>query len=262
MRGCGRPSATASSTRSTGRRPAVRKPATSASTCSAEHRWVDLKRVSRYRLSKPKPTIPLLTVVHKGDDYRLTVEFLPDPWRDVLLMRYELDGPYRLGIIAAPHLGSTGHDNTAWVGEGALYAGIADRGFCLTADVPMADLSAGYVGASDGWQDLAQHGRFTWAFARAERGNVALSASLADPAGVIAVGFGPDAASARRLARAALAEGYGPIRRDFIDGWERWGSGLTLPPSPDPGLRKRRRCRRRCSRCTRTVPIPARWSPA
>ncbi len=198
--------------------------------------WVDLKRVSRYRLSKPKPTIPLLTVVHMGDDYRLTVEFLPDPWRDVLLMRYELEGPYRLGVIAAPHLGSTGHDNTAWVGEGALYAGIADRGLCVTAEGPMTDLSAGYVGASDGWQDLALHGRFTWAFPRAERGNVALSAALADPAGVIAVGFGPDADSARRLARAALAQGYAPIRRDFIDGWERWGTGLTLPPSPEPGL--------------------------
>ena len=130
-------------------------------------RWVDLKRVSRYRLSKPKPTIPLLTVVHEGDDYRLTVEFLPDPWRDVLLMRYALEGPYRLGLIAAPHLGSTGHDNAAWVDEGALYAGVADRGFCVTADGPMTDLSAGYVGASDGWQDLALHGRFTWAFARA-----------------------------------------------------------------------------------------------
>ena len=58
-------------------------------------RWVDLKRVSHYRLSKPKPTIPLLTVVHMGDDYRLTIEFLPDPWRDVLLLRYALEGPYQ-----------------------------------------------------------------------------------------------------------------------------------------------------------------------
>ncbi len=200
-----------------------------------QHRWVDLKRVSRYRLSKPKPTIPLLTVVHTGDDYQLTVEFLPDPWRDVLLMRYALDGPYRLGLIAAPHLGSSGTDNSAWVGEGALFAGIADRGLCVVADVPMHDLSAGYVGASDGWQDLAQHGRFTWAFAHAARGNVALSASLAEAAGVIAVGFGPDGESARRLALSAVAAGYAPIRRNFIDGWERWGTGLTIP-SPEPGL--------------------------
>lgn len=194
-----------------------------------DKRWVDLKRVSRYRLSKPEPTIPLLTVVHMGDDYELTIEFLPDPWRDVLLMRYELAGPYRLGVIAAPHLGATGYDNAAWVADGALYAGIADRGFCLTADVPMEDLSAGYVGASDGWQDLAHHGRFTFAFQHASRGNVALSASLAATAGTLAVGFGPDGESAGRLARAALAEGYAGIRREFIDGWERWAKSLSLP---------------------------------
>ena len=150
-------------------------------------------------------------------------------------MRYALEGPYRLGIIAAPHLGSTGYDNAAWTGDNALFAGIADRGLCVTADGPMNDLSAGYVGASDGWQDLAQHGRFTWSFAKAERGNVALSASLAEPQGIVAVGFGPDAESARRLARAALAEGYQPIRRVFVDGWERWGTGLTIP-APDAGL--------------------------
>ena len=150
-------------------------------------------------------------------------------------MRYALEGPYRLGLIAAPHLGSTGTDNNAWVGEGALCAAIADRGLCVTAEGAMENLSAGYVGASDGWQDLALHGRFTWSFAKAERGNVALSASLAEPQGIVAVGFGPDAESARRLARAALAEGYQPIRRVFVDGWERWGAGLTIP-APDPGL--------------------------
>ena len=197
-------------------------------------RWVDLKRVSRYRLSKPKPTIPLLTVVHEGDDYSLTVEFLPDPLRDVLLMRYALEGAYRLAVIAAPHLGSTGNDNNAWTGDNALYAGIADRGLCVTADVPMADLSAGYVGASDGWQDLNLHGRFTWSFARAPRGNVALSASLAAPAGVIAVGLGPNGDAARRLARAALAGGYGPIRHDFVERWERWGERLKLPQADTP----------------------------
>src|SRR5512146_1064066 len=191
--------------------------------------WVDLKRVGRYRLSKPKPTIPLLSVVHEGDDYRLTVEFLPDPWRDVLLMRYALEGPYRLGIIAAPHLGSTGTDNSAWVDASALYAAVPGRGLSIVADGAMADMSAGYVGASDGWQDLAHHGRFTYAYGRASRGNVALSASLANPTGVIGVGFGPTAVSGRRLARAAVAEGYDPLRQDFIDGWERWGTGLTIP---------------------------------
>jgi glucoamylase len=198
-------------------------------------RWVDLKRVSRYRLSKPKPYIPLLTVDHTGDDYRLTLEVLPDPSRDVLLIRFDLEGPYRLGVILAPHLGSTGYDNTAWIEDGEAYAASAIGALCMAADTPLADLSAGYVGASDGWQDLARNGRFTYRFARAEHGNVALSASLGSPRGVIALGIGPYAKGARTLARSSLAGDYEAIRQDFIQPWDEWGSRLVLP-SGDAGL--------------------------
>ena len=34
--------------------------------------------------------------------------------------------------------------------------------------------SVGFVGQSDGWQDLTQHGSLTWHYQRAENGNVAL----------------------------------------------------------------------------------------
>jgi glucoamylase len=200
-------------------------------------RWVDLKRVNRYRLSKPKPYLPLLTIDHEGDGYRLTVEVLPDPRRDVLLVRYDVEGPFRLGIIVAPHLGESGSDNSAWVNAGDLYAsgfgGAASM--CVTADGPTSDLSVGYVGASDGWQDLARHGRFTYGFTEASRGNVAMSAALDDSRGTIALGFADRDGSARTLARSALARGYDAIRADFLERWERWGSRLDLP-APDAGI--------------------------
>ena len=78
-------------------------------------RWIDLKRVYRYRLETPKPYIPLVTIVHDGNDYRLELEILPDPRRDVLLIRYELTGNYRLVTVAAPHLGGSGYENSAWI---------------------------------------------------------------------------------------------------------------------------------------------------
>lgn len=201
-----------------------------------EDRWIDLKRVSRYTLSKPKSYLPLLTIVHQGDDYRLSIDVLPDPRRDALLLRYALDGPYRLGVVAAPHLGATGHDNTASVEDGALHAAVPGQATCIAADVPMTDLSVGYVGASDGWQDLARNGRFTHAFARASEGNVAMSASLAARRGTLAVAFGPIPAAARTLAVSALAEGYDTVRAGFVEGWEQWGRRLALP-APDDALR-------------------------
>jgi glucoamylase len=197
-----------------------------------EDRWIDLKRVRDYRLTKPKPYLPLLTIDHMGEDYQLTIEVLPDPSRDALLLRYNVEGPYRLGVILAPHLGATGYDNTAWIEEGDAYAAATGAGgLCLTADMPMTDLSAGYVGASDGWQDLHRNGRFTFAFSRAERGNVALSGALPERRGVIALGFAPEARSARTLARSAIATGYDSIRQDFLDAWEDWGGNLALPSS-------------------------------
>ncbi|HMN86703.1 MAG TPA: glycoside hydrolase family 15 protein, partial [Bauldia sp.] len=196
-----------------------------------DDRWVDLKRVSRYSLSKPKPYLPLLTIEHGGEDYRLALEILPDPRRDVLLIRYEVGGPYRLGIIAAPHLGESGFDNNAWVENGDLHAAVFGRTICITADGPMTDQSVGYVGASDGWQDLDRHGRFTYAFSHA-RGNVAMSAALAEPRGVIALGFAPQSTGARTLAVSALAQGYDAARSRFLEQWERWGAMLELP-APD-----------------------------
>ena len=83
---------------------------------------IDLKRVRRYRLSTPGPCLPVLTITHYGDDYELALEMLPDARRDALLVRFAIKGPYRLAAILAPHLGSTGRDNRAWVEQGSGYA--------------------------------------------------------------------------------------------------------------------------------------------
>ena len=85
--------------------------------------FVDLKRVRKYTLRTPEPQVPLLTIEHAGDDYRLTLDLVPDPLRDVLLIRFALEGPYKLAVIVAPHLDGTGAGNTAWVADQALVAG-------------------------------------------------------------------------------------------------------------------------------------------
>ncbi|MEO6418849.1 MAG: glucan 1,4-alpha-glucosidase, partial [Polyangiaceae bacterium] len=119
--------------------------------------FIDLKRERQYTLETPAPNVPLLTIAHSGADYRLTLEVVPDPLRDVLLVRYELEGPYRLVAIVAPHLGGTGTGNTAWVEDEALLAQRRNRALAVLADVPLLHASAGFVGSSDGWQDLTQH---------------------------------------------------------------------------------------------------------
>jgi glucoamylase len=193
--------------------------------------WSEVKRVNRYTLSTPKPYVPLPEIVHQGERYRLRLEFLPDPSRDVLLIRTELEGEgMRLYPLLAPHLGMSGWSNTAWVAD-QLYATSGDRALCLACDPQFERASAGYVGTSDGWQDFARHGRMTWTFSRAEEGNVALMAELKPGPSVLALAFAHTPAGARTLALSALDEGYAHVRRYFIQGWEDWGSRLELPAS-------------------------------
>ena len=205
-----------------------------------DQEWFEVKRVNRYRVTTPKPYVPLAHVVHEGDRYTLTLEFLPDPLRDVLLISFELSGAgYRLYPLLAPHLGATGWDNTAWVEGGALFAqGSAGDGLCLMAEQGFTRASAGYVGASDGWQDFNANGRLTWEFARAMNGNVALIGELAGQSGVLALGFGESPTGARTLATSALVEGAAAVRTRFTGGWGRWHERIELPATAHDELER------------------------
>ncbi|HZR93903.1 MAG TPA: glycoside hydrolase family 15 protein [Gaiellaceae bacterium] len=191
--------------------------------------WVEVKRAQSYTLETPSPCVPLPRIVHDGEGYRLELEVVPDPLRDVLLVSYRLTGEGRLLYpLLAPHLGASGYGNTAWV-DGGLRAGKGSEALVLLSSTPFARASAGFVGFSDGWQDFARNGAMTWEFARAENGNVALIGELPPGEGVLALGFAATPEGAATLAGSALAEGYEPIRERFVAGWEQWRDGLRLP---------------------------------
>jgi glucoamylase len=194
-----------------------------------EGTYVDLKREQKYTLATPSPNLPLLTITHTGGDYVLVLEIVPDPMRDVLLVRFDLKGPYKLVVIVAPHLDGTGKGNTAWVDEHALVAKNGAYSLALRSDGPLSHKSAGFVGSSDGWQDLDQHRALTWSFERADDGNVALTGQLEHSQGVLALGFADSPAGASSLAKASLAEGVVDSRALFLREWEAWGRRLHLP---------------------------------
>ena len=116
-----------------------------------EGAFVDLKRVRQYELQTPAPNLPLLTISHSGPDYRLSLEVVPDPLRDVLLIHFDLEGPYKLVGVLAPHLGGTGTDNTAWVEEHALLA----RRLALLRGVPSVMRGGAVAPVSVFWRPFA-----------------------------------------------------------------------------------------------------------
>ena len=72
----------------------------------------------------------------------------------------------------------------------------------------------------------------TWEFAEALDGNVALLGELRANEGTLALGFSENIVGARTKARSSLSEGYDPIRRGFITGWQEWAKSLVIPDAP------------------------------
>lgn len=106
--------------------------------------WSEVKRVNRYRLATPPPHVPLPTIVHDGDDFRLELEIVPDPLRDVLLIRYRLGG-----------------DDAPCSASDPAFAGVLALGFAATpegaATLCRSSLATGFASAKlrflAGWRD-------------------------------------------------------------------------------------------------------------
>ena len=190
--------------------------------------------------------------------YRIEKTVLTDPRRDVLLQQVRFlprggaPGSPRLFALLAPHLGNHGSGNTAWVGDykgvPMLFAEGHGTALALASSRPWRARSAGFVGTSDGWQELEADKELARCHARAENGNVALcgeidlSAHDMDPTGdadgtfVLALGFGAGPEEAALRARASLEDGFESALIRYVGGWRRWQRRLVpLDRTPSPG---------------------------
>ncbi|MGE5130979.1 MAG: glycoside hydrolase family 15 protein, partial [Sphingomonadaceae bacterium] len=201
--------------------------------------WVEVKRLNAYRARTPRAGVPALEIVHSHARFELRLRVAPDPLRDALLIEVALSGEAALRPYAllAPHLGGTGEGNLAEVGwhrgRKILWAEQGPFGLALAAAKPdqthaWGAASAGYVGASDGWQDFAQHGALSWQFECAGPGNVALIGEL-PAACTLALGFGTSREAAATLAFGALSQPFEEVWRRHVEGWSDWHARLRAP---------------------------------
>jgi glucoamylase len=172
--------------------------------------------------------------------YRIEKEILADPRRDAVLQRTKFVAQagaisdYRLHVLLAPHLGNHGAGNTAWIDEykgiPMLFAEREGNALALASSVPWLKCSVGFVGSSDGWQDLTFHQQLTWDYTRAENGNVAMTGEIDLAAGngefLLVLAFGRNAAEAGSRARAALQDGFDVARSEYVGAWKQWQAGL------------------------------------
>jgi len=178
--------------------------------------------------------------------YRIEKEVMTDPWRDVLLQRIRfvpLRGSmadYRLFALLAPHLANRGGGNTAWAGDykgrPMLFAERDHYALALGSTAPWIARSVGFVGVSDGWHELRAHRHLKNTYARAENGNVAMTAEIdlrsCGGTFVMAVGFGPTAMEAGQHGLISLLEDFDGTGEEYVSTWENWHARLTagIPP--------------------------------
>jgi glucoamylase len=200
------------------------------------------KRDTQSVTSQVEPGVPAYLIRNTATDgrYRIEKEVLTDPWRDVVLQRLRfvpLKGTladYRLFVLLAPHLANRASDNTAWVGDykraPVLFAERDHHALALASTAPWLARSVGFVGFSDGWQQLQADNRLDRTYLRAENGNVAVTGEIdlqaTNGAFVLALGFGPTAMEAGQHALFSLLEDFNETHIEYVRAWRAWHKRL------------------------------------
>ena len=198
------------------------------------------------RLAAGVPGFVLANTARDGR-FRIDKTVLTDPRREVVLQRIvfrPLQGAlddYRVYALLSPHMVNRGGRNTAWLddfkGVPMLFARGRGTALALTCSAPYLARSVGFVGVSDGWQDLCRHFALTWNYDQARDGNVALIAEidLAACGGefVLSLGFGRRPAEAAHRAQRSLNDGFAAATAQYVAGWRAWQDGLLNLDPPD-----------------------------
>ena len=181
--------------------------------------------------------------------YRLVKEILVDPHSPVFLMHTRLEnldpklrGKLRLYALLAPHLKGTGKNNSAalcGLNERKLIAAQReDINMSFGCAPAFTRRSVGYVGFSDGWQDLMDNFKMDWEFDTAMDGNIALTGEIDLSQGMeftLGVGFGHTPHSAATHLLQAFATSFADQREKYVSQWQRTRAEVDLSKQTKDG---------------------------
>jgi len=218
------------------------------------------KRDLRHRVDYPCRDVLLyrLTNSEPSGRYQVIKEVLADPERPVLLVHTRLEildeslqSKLQLYALLAPHIARYGAGNSGWWCEiGAMKLLRAQRGdfhLVMACSTGFSRRSVGFVGFSDGWQDLMNNFKMDWEFSAAENGNIALTGAI-DLQGrsefTIAVALGTSHQSAAANLVQSLTTPFDLHREAYVRQWQRMvaPSDFNGDTSDDGGTFRLSRC--------------------
>ena len=196
------------------------------------------KRDTESSVTPVKEGIPAYRVASTSLDGKYVIRkiIITDPESEVLIQKIKFQvnqgnlNDYHLFALVAPHIGNRGFGNTAWIDNyknvPMLYARRNDITLCIGSSAPFIKRSAGFVGFSDGWQDINLHKKLECEYAVAENGNVALTGEIdlkaCNGEFTIALGFGPNPDSAGFRVRSSIQKDFDEILDSYVNGWKDW----------------------------------------
>ncbi len=174
-------------------------------------------------------------VSHSPDGrYHLFKEIITDPHQPTVLINTKVEGDpellrkLHLYVLLAPHLGVAGWGNsgnvTRIIGHDFLTAHKEGIWLAMAATSPFVHTSVGYVGTTDGWQDLNSNFKMDYEFASAENGNIALTGEIDLRRGysfTLGIAFGRELNRAVTTLHQSLSEPFAQHRTRFIEQWNR-----------------------------------------
>jgi len=173
--------------------------------------------------------------------YTVTKEFISNPHYPAVLMNVKITGDeevisrLKCYALLAPHLNGGGAGNSARsldvAGKRCLLAWKGNTSLAMGADCGFTRSSCGYVGTSDGYQNLCLDKRMSWQFGQALDGNIAVMGEI-DIAMhrefTIAISFGDGHHAALTGMMQSLATPYDIHLKRFLLQWSRAASPERL----------------------------------
>jgi glucoamylase len=182
--------------------------------------------------------------------YTVTKEFITDPHHPVVLMNVKIAGDedvlsrLKCYALLAPHLDGGGAGNSARsisiAGQRAVLAWKNGVSLAMGVSCGFTRSSCGYVGTSDGYQDLSANMKMEWQFGSALDGNLAIMGEIDISKSrefTIAIAFGHGHHAALSGLMQTLSTPYDLHVKRFVEQWHRALSPTALAAASTDGGR-------------------------
>jgi len=188
--------------------------------------------VSKIEYLDPKAFGYRITNTAKNGRYRIIKRIITDPSGQSLLIKTSFQAikgspsDYQLFVLLSPHVKNKGYENSGrcihYGDKEYLVAWREDITLACTADAPFKNMSCGYAGYSDGWQDLKDNLKMDWRFHKVDYGHIAMIAEIDSYDFTLVLSFGRNDVEAIVETSKTLKRDYESIEAEYIKGWQEY----------------------------------------